>query len=120
MTRTLLYETAALAVSATVSGTCALLGPRSAAGAYPGHISPLESRFMAETAHAAEGMSRTDADRIVRALFEKYRTDLDKRPVGRTFEEVYDLRTLQPNADWESMAQDVKTELAAMGLSLKV
>ena len=118
MTRTLLYETAALAVSAAVSGASALLGPRSAAGACPGHISPLESRFMAEAAHAAEGMSRTDANRIVYALYDKYRADLDKRPVGKTFEEVYDLRTLQPNADWESMYQDVKAELIGIGLPM--
>lgn len=119
MTRTLLYETAALSILATASGTCGLLGPRSAVGAIPGHLSPLEARLMAETAHAAEGMPRNEADRIVRALYEKYENDLDKRPVGLSFEEVYDLRTLQPTAEWADLYEDVKTELLKTGLPLK-
>ena len=118
MTRTLLYETAALSILATVSGSAGLLGPRSAAGAVPGHISPLEARFMAETAHAAEGMLRTEANRIVRELYERYRGDLDKRPIGMSFEDVYDLRTLQPNAEWEAVYEEVSSELRTMGLTL--
>ena len=118
MTRTLLYETAALSILATVSGSSGLLGPRSAAGAIPGHISPLEARFMAETAHAAAGMSRTEANRIVCGLYEKYRDDLDKRPIGSSFEDVYDLRTLQPNSEWEAVYEDVSAELTVMGLKL--
>ena len=118
MTKTLLYETAALSIAATVSGICGLLGPRSAVGAIPGHISPLEARLMAETAHAAEGMQRKDAEPIVCAIYEKYREDLDKRPSGLSFEEVYDLRTLAPNIEWESLYEEVKAELAALGLPL--
>ncbi len=118
MTRTLLYETAALSILAAASGVCGLLGPRSAVGAYPGHISPLEARLMAETAHAAEGMSRKEADRLVSELYGKYRGDLDKRPAGLSFDEVYDLRTLQPNEEWNSLYLDVKAELFGMGLSL--
>ena len=73
---------------------------------------------MAETAHAAEGLSRKEADRLVSELYGKYRDDLDKRPAGLSFEEVYDLRTLQPNEEWYSLYLDVKAELCDMGLSL--
>ena len=73
---------------------------------------------MAETAHAAEGMPRTEANRIVRELYEKYRGDLDKRPIGMSFEDVYDLRTLQPNAEWEAVYEEVRSELRTMSLAL--
>jgi methylamine---corrinoid protein Co-methyltransferase len=95
-TKTLLYETAAAAISATVSGACALIGPRSAAGTHTGHVSGLEARFMAEVARATAGMQRTDADRIVRSLVDLYKDQLDKRPESLPFNEVYDVVKVRP------------------------
>ena len=78
-TKTLLYECAALAIVATASGACALIGPRSGAGIYPGHVTGLEARFMAEVARASAGMSRRDADVLVRQLVALYQPELNQR-----------------------------------------
>lgn len=117
-TKTLLYEVAALALAATVSGACALIGPRSAAGVEPGHVSGLEARFTAEVAHAAAGMSRQDADALVRQLVALYEDDLDKRPIGKHFLDVYDPVRVQPKSEWLAIYEEVKQELRDMGLSL--
>lgn len=117
-TKTLLYEVAAQAIVAVASGSAALIGPRSAAGTESGHISGLEARFMAEVAHAAAGMSRADANSIVEQLIARYADDLDKRPVGRRFDEVYDPVRVQPTAEWLGVYEEIKSDLRGLGLNL--
>ncbi len=117
-TKTLLYETAAMALLVTVSGGCGMLGPRSAVGTTPGHVSGLESRFGAEVSNAALGMTRQEADGFVRQLIAKYKNDLDKRPVGQRFDEVYDVISVRPKQAWLDTYEEVKGELREMGLNL--
>ncbi len=115
-TKTLLYEAAAMAIMATASGSCGLIGPRSAAGIHAGHVSGLEARWTAEVAHAAAGVSRGEADALVRQLVERYKADLAQRPIGQPFPEVYDLITLKPRPAWQAMYEEVKAEVRQMGL----
>jgi methylamine--corrinoid protein Co-methyltransferase len=117
-TRTLLYESAAMAIMAAASGTCGLIGPRSGAGIHAGHVSGLEARWTAEVAHTAAGISRSDADALVRQLVARYQADLDQRPIGQPFQEVYDLVTLKPLPEWQAMYEEVKEELKEMGLAI--
>jgi methylamine--corrinoid protein Co-methyltransferase len=117
-TATLLYETAGMAILAAASGACGLIGPRSATGVHPGHVSGLEARFMAEVAHAAEGLSRREANDLVVGLVKKYQDQLDQRSPGKSFEEVYDLDTLKPKSEWMRVYEEVKGELREMGLAI--
>jgi methylamine--corrinoid protein Co-methyltransferase len=117
-TATLLYECAAMAITGAASGTCALIGPRSGAGIHPGHVSGLEARFTAEVGRAAAGISRQEADALVRQLVAKYQPVLTTRPVGKSFTEVYDLTTLKPTAEWLGVYEGVKGELRGMGLKV--
>jgi len=118
MTRSLLYEVAALAALAVASGACGLIGPRSSLGTHSGRVTGLEARFMAEVAHAVEGMSRQDVDRVVRALVERYAGEQQSPPAGRPFWEVYDLTTLKPVPEWAGMVDEVRQELLDLGLPL--
>jgi methylamine---corrinoid protein Co-methyltransferase len=116
---TLLYECAAMAIMAAASGACGIIGPRSNAGIHSAHVSGLEARFTAEVARAAAGIPRSDADRLVRQLVALYQGELNKRPVGLSFTEVYDPVTVQPRPAWLSMYEQVKAELKGMGLALR-
>ena len=117
-TKTLLYESAAMAIMAAASGSCGLIGPRSAAGIHPAHVSGLEARWTAEVAHAAAGISRKEADVLVRKLVSLYKPDLDQRPIGKSFTEVYDPVTLKPLPEWQSVYEEVKREVQEMGLDV--
>ncbi len=117
-TKTLLYEAAAMAIMAAASGSCALIGPRSAVGIHPAHVSGLEARWTAEVAHAAAGISRKEADALVRKLVSLYQSDLDQRPIGKSFTEVYDPVTLKPLPEWQSVYEEVKLEVQQMGLAI--
>lgn len=117
-TKTLLYEVAAQAIVATVSGSSALIGPRSGAGIEPGHVSGLEARFMAEIAHSVTGMTRDEANDLVTRIVACYADDLDKRPIGKRFDEVYDPVLVKPTEEWLSIYEEVKQELVNFGLPL--
>ena len=117
-TKELLYEVAAMTVMGAASGTCAMIGPRSNAGVHNGNVSGLEARFMAEVGHAAAGMPRKQADEMVTWLVGKYKDTLDKRPIGKHFTEVYDMKTVKPKPEWLNMYEEVKDELRARGLAL--
>jgi methylamine--corrinoid protein Co-methyltransferase len=77
-----------------------------------------ESRFSAEVALSAAGMSREQADGIVKKLLAIYESDLPSKPIGKPFQEVYDLLTLQPTPDWLGLYQEVKGEMIEMGVPL--
>jgi methylamine--corrinoid protein Co-methyltransferase len=116
-TKTLLYECVALTVMMTVSGGSRILGPRSATGSITGHFSGLEARFTGELLTAASKINRQQAEEIVQKAYAKYEADLTTQPYGKHFKDVYDLKTIQPTAEWLGMYDEVKNEVAKWGLS---
>jgi methylamine--corrinoid protein Co-methyltransferase len=117
-TKTLLYETAAMGITAAASGATRVMGPRSAGGVIAGHCSGLEARFYGEVAHAAAGISRTDANEIVKQLVTKYKDDLPRSPIGKRFDDAYDMTTLKPTDEWLTLYGEAKEELRHLGLAM--
>jgi methylamine--corrinoid protein Co-methyltransferase len=117
-TEMLLYETAALALNFAVSGTTLCIGPRSAGGKLSDHLSPLECRLSGMVLEAGAGMSRAQGNEIVKALLPKYETHVSDPPMGESFDQCYDLETLQPVQGWLDKFDKVKGELTALGVPL--
>jgi methylamine--corrinoid protein Co-methyltransferase len=116
----LLYEVAALALAAVTSGAAFLKTVQSATGRHKSHTTPLEARFCAQVAHAAEGMPRREADAIVKQLAGKYRDGLKAGQIGKPFHEAYDLETLEPSPEWQRIYADVCAEMERdFGLKLR-
>jgi methylamine---corrinoid protein Co-methyltransferase len=118
-TTTLLYETAAFTIMSTVSGVSRLLGPRSATGAIPAHFSGLEARFSGQILRAAAGLDRGRAEELVQRAYACYVNELDKKPYGLPFQEVYNLQTIQPSKAWQQMVDETLEELAQWGLPIR-
>lgn len=112
------YEVAAMHIAGVTSGVAFVKGVQSATGRFAGHCSPLENRFMAQVAHASEGMTRKDADPIVRTLMDKYRDTQKDMKVGKPFDEVYNLDSLEPTDEWMALYEQACAELIEMGLPL--
>jgi methylamine--corrinoid protein Co-methyltransferase len=117
-TKTLLYECTAFTSLCTVSGISRILGPRSACGTTQDHFSGLEARFNGQIAHAAAGLNREQADEIVQRSLACYESLQDKKPVGKPFQEVYDLETIQPTKEWLSTYENVVEEVYGWGLPI--
>ena len=118
MTKELLYEVAANAIVVTVCGGH-LEGIGAANGNAP-HGTGLEIRLMAEVgkAVARQHMTRKEANEIVLKLLDKYEYIFQKEGgnPGVPFDEAYDMETITPVPEWEKMYEEVKEELAQMGV----
>ena len=117
-TKTLLYECVAYTTMCTISGISRILGPRSACGTVQNHISGLEARFNGQVAHAAARLNREQADEIVQRALALYEDLQDKKPVGKPFQEVYDIKTVQPTMEWLNLYDEVVDEASGWGLPI--
>ncbi len=117
-TESLLYECIGMATVASVCGASRVLGVRSAVCVVENHCTGLESRFNGEVAHAAAGLSREQADQIVKQAISKYLPILDTKPIGLPFEKVYDMDTIRPLQSWLDIYDKVKEEVSDWGLLL--
>ena len=117
-TKEIFYEVAAMTLACVPSGVALVKGVQSATGRFESACTPLEVKFMAEVTHAAEKMTRKQVDPIVRSLIGKYKDSQRAINVGKPFNELYDLNTLQPRQEWLELYEEVKSELRAMGVQL--
>jgi len=115
-TKTLLYEATAVAATATASGAARLMGVRSTVGKFQGHATGLEARYNGEVGLATAGMNREQANEIVQQVVPKYVDLLDTEPKGKRFDEAYDMHTLRPTPEWDTIYHEVKEEVAAFGM----
>jgi methylamine--corrinoid protein Co-methyltransferase len=119
-TKQYLYEAAAGFIVSTVMGGHSTEGTRKfVVGNISNYGTPLESRWMGEVCKGAVGMSREDADRIVKYLLAKYEDNLKDAPEGETFEKLYDQESLKPLPHYQKLYEEVKEELRQLGLKFR-
>lgn len=118
LTKELLYEVAANAIVIAVSGGH-LEGVGAANGNEPNGTG-LEVRLMGEVGKAVsrQGMTREKANEIVIQLLDKYEHvfKMEDKNKGSRFDVAYNLDTLEPVPAWQQMYDEVKSELAEMGI----
>jgi methylamine--corrinoid protein Co-methyltransferase len=113
------YEYAAWIISQVVSGGSVEVG-----AAYRGVLtdccSPLENIFGNGVAHAMAGMSRTEANKIVLALLEKYEGKIADPPKGKPYPGYFDQKTCAPNGECVSLYREMRKEFEKkFGLEFK-
>jgi methylamine--corrinoid protein Co-methyltransferase len=118
MTEMCLYEIAATMTNFVASGGNIEFGGV-AKGTSLDRMSPLEPRFATEVAHAAAGLSRSQANEIVKTLISKYKDNLANPPKGATFQECFDWDSIQPCQEYIDLYGRIKNELTSLGLKFK-
>jgi methylamine--corrinoid protein Co-methyltransferase len=114
----LLYEIAAYQLATVTSGVEIATGVQTATGRHEAHCSPLEVRFLIRAARAAEKMTRKEADPIVKKLIALYKDEQKENKIGKAFPEVYDMESLEPTPEWQSVFDEVVEELDTLGLKI--
>jgi hypothetical protein len=81
----------------------------------------LENKFHAELGYAALGISREDANEMVKTIVGKYVNEVTKDggPWGYTFQEIHNTRTLTIRPEFQAVYDKVKNELIEMGLDFQ-
>jgi len=117
-TKSILYENSALTIANVVSGLSVVESSMSASGVNEKHASGLDSKICGEVAQAAAGMDREQANEIVKKLAGLYEPILKEKPIGKPFDEVYDVERIRPTPEWQGMYDEVKNELVQMDLAV--
>jgi len=110
MTRMLFYEHCAWVIASVVSGGSVEVGA-SARGTALDYTSPVEPLLASEVAHAVAGMSRKEANDVVKALLEKYESQLREPPVGKKYQECCDPVTGEPKQELLELYLKIRREI---------
>jgi methylamine--corrinoid protein Co-methyltransferase len=111
------YELAATTLSAVVSGLH--LNPAAVArNKLPERSSGMEARISAEAGHliARQGISRAQANDLVKKILGEYEASIEAAPEGRRFDECYNLETVRPTREYLDLYDRCKEKLQGFGL----
>jgi len=112
------YESAAYILSSVPAGVTTGT-PFPCAGVKKDGMTPQEALFHTEMADAVTGMTRKEANEIVKKLLEKYEPSLSAPNKGRTYQECFDLKTNQPDGEYRRLYDKVKKELSLLGVNFQ-
>ena len=90
------------------------------------HLTPIEPMFAGEVALAISsetgkeaGMTRKEANEIVKELLPKYEDKIKGDPdltIGKKYQELYDMNTLQPSGEYVDLYHGMKKEIGKLGI----
>jgi methylamine--corrinoid protein Co-methyltransferase len=118
MTEMNFYEIATGMLTGVVSGGNIEFGGVGAARNVD-YLSPVEPRWASEVAHAAAGVSRVEANEIVKKLLAKYDGQQFNPPKGTKFQESHDWDSITPCQEYVDLYGRIKDELAGYGLRFR-
>lgn len=56
---------------------------------------------------------------MIRKIYQKYEHTLDEPKLGQPFNEVYDVKTIEPTPAWQACYDKVKADLRDMGIQFR-
>ncbi len=116
-TEMVVSEIVAGALTATVSGLHLNLAAV-ARNKLPERSSGMEARIGAEAGHltARQGITREQANEIVKQILAGYEAQIADAPVGKRFDECYNLETVEPTREYLDLYERCKETLNGLGL----
>jgi methylamine--corrinoid protein Co-methyltransferase len=116
MTEMCYYETAETVTTSVVSGASAIEAIGVAKSTHIDTFTPMEARLNAEVTHAVRGMTRDAGNRIVKALLDKYESKLADAPVGKKYQDCWDVDRKIPHQEYADFDRRMKKDLSEMGI----
>jgi methylamine--corrinoid protein Co-methyltransferase len=118
-TKQFFYESAAYIAMAISSGVSAQT-THPARAVLNDYVTPMEKLGAVELVEACVGMKRTQANELVKQLLPKYLDKIDDAPIGKKYQECYDLASGKPTQEYVDLYGEVKEELRALGFNYKL
>lgn len=80
---------------------------------------PIDSEFTCSLGHGMAGITRKDANQIIKKLIKIYSDGIKNPPKGRILDECYDIRTMKPDDDLRRTYDEAVRELGKVGIRFK-
>jgi len=118
MTESYFFESAAYLLTAIPSGASAQ-SPLPARAIEKDHHTPMEWKFATELIDLGSKLTRKEANEIVKKILPRYENQLASASTGKTYQELYDIGTGQPIAEYTAFVARIKKELSDLGVPHK-
>jgi methylamine--corrinoid protein Co-methyltransferase len=79
----------------------------------------MEPRLASEVAHAVAGMTRDEANGIVKRLLEKYESSMSSPPTGTRYQECWDVQRRVPGQAHVAFDKEMRKKLSDLGIPLR-
>jgi len=113
-----LLEVAAQAMTDTASGRELISGCASAKGVAEDYTTGMEARMLGEVAEATAGMDVGEINHILKQLIYSYERKYLTAPMGRTFQECYNVRKIVPTKEYLNVYASAIDVLSRLGLDI--
>jgi methylamine--corrinoid protein Co-methyltransferase len=77
---------------------------------------PIDSEFTCSLGHGMVGITRKEANQIIKKLMKIYSDGIKNPPKGRTLDECYDIQTMKPDDDLKKTYDEAVRELGKLGI----
>ena len=116
-TEMVLYEAAAHGLASVVSGAN-LWEMAVARNKYKNRATPMEAKMACEVGCGAaeSGIKRAEANELTKKIVSKYEHRVPEAPLGKTFQECYDVKKAVPTKEYAELYGAVKRELLDLGV----
>ncbi|MHC4983622.1 MAG: monomethylamine:corrinoid methyltransferase [Planctomycetota bacterium] len=115
MTESFYYESAAF-VAASIASGVSTQTPHPAKAALTDYVTPMEMKITTEMELACAGMTRREANKVVRAILPKYEAQLATAPKGKSYTECFDLAMGTPTQEHVDFVSRMKKLLLETGM----
>ena len=111
-----LLEASAQSITDTASGREILSGVASAKGVVTDKTTGMEARMMGEVARATAGVEIPEINVILDNLVALYEKNYASAPAGKTFQECYDVKTVNSTDEYMQVYDGARKKLEGLGL----
>ncbi len=111
-----LLEIAAQAMCDTACGRELLSGVASAKGVKTNMVSGMEARILGDASSSTCGMDPSEVNNVVERILKRYEYQYNSPPQGKTFDQCYDLTTLEPTQEYLDLYESTLDLLSKCGL----
>ena len=113
-----LLEVAAQAITDTASGRELISGAASSKGVVKDKTTGMEARMMGEAAAAAAGMEISEVNKILDCIISAYKDNYSKPPVGKRFQDCYDVKEIKPTDEYLDVYEKALKTLMKCGIDV--
>lgn len=113
-----LLETAAQAVTDTVSGRELVSGSAACKGVVKDKTTGMEARMLSEAATAAVGMEVGETNKMLNNVISIYEKEFPHPPTGKRFQDCYDMKEVVPSNEYLKVYDRALATLRKCGLDL--
>ena len=114
-TESFFYESAAC-IAASVASGVSTQTPHPAKALRADYVTPLEMQTNVEVQLACAGMTRKEANRILKNLLPRYEDGLMTASPGKPYRECFDLSNGRPKQEYLDFVARIKSQLAGVGI----